>query len=374
MNSSVIIGPQAGIGTNFQNTLTQISYSGASGSFIVGEEIEGSLSGFTAVVVADNGTLLDIDNLYSYFIPGETITGFDSGATAIVGPVVQGSQNILIGANTNSNGHINSIALGAGATNSKTNQMVIGSVDYPIDEIVVQQSGGAACIIDLTGLGCTSDERLKTNITDLSSSILDTLTQVRTVTYNWKANPEGNRMIGFLAQDLEQYFPELVSTNETGQKSVNYANMTPILVEAIRELNLKFDSINQSSQVVIQQNTASFTAFIEPLTAWLGDVGNGIGDLFARRIRTEQICVTDQYGETCLDREKINSILDQDNSSDVSNEDTETHDENQEVSQDSPQDIPQEEASQNSENIPDQSPSEQQSNESLGEAVSEVTI
>lgn len=42
--------------------------------------------------------------------------------------------------------------------------------------------------------------------------------------------------IGFIAQEVEQIFPELVFTNEVdGYKGVNYAEMSAVLVEAIKE-------------------------------------------------------------------------------------------------------------------------------------------
>ena len=43
------------------------------------------------------------------------------------------------------------------------------------------------------------------------------------------------RHIGFVAQELEREFPELVSTDEKGDKAVDYGKMTAVLVEAIKE-------------------------------------------------------------------------------------------------------------------------------------------
>ena len=45
--------------------------------------------------------------------------------------------------------------------------------------------------------------------------------------------------IGFIAQELEEIYPELVYTSEiNGIKSVSYSNITPILVEAVKELKI----------------------------------------------------------------------------------------------------------------------------------------
>ncbi len=34
---------------------------------------------------------------------------------------------------------------------------------------------------------------------------------LQTVTYNWKTDPNGDPMVGFIAQNLEDYFPQLVT-------------------------------------------------------------------------------------------------------------------------------------------------------------------
>ncbi len=257
-------------------------------------------------IVRDYGLYMEVQDLRpNFFTVGETITGDESGATAIVTGFNNGTASIVIGAGAKTGGYQNSIALGSYAENTSNNQFMIGSTEFPIDEIRVVQTGGTQCIIDTSGLGCTSDERLKTNIADLNSNVLDQLTQVRTVTYNWKSNPEGGKMIGFIAQDLEQYFPQLVNTNEQGQKTVNYANMTPVLTEAIRELNLKFENINT---IATAQGLSK-----SGLIAWFANVANGIGDFFARVVHADRLCVKKSDGtERCITGDDIDTILNAD--------------------------------------------------------------
>ena len=61
--------------------------------------------------------------------------------------------------------------------------------------------------------------------------------QLRGVTFTWKSNPEYGNRIGFIAQELEQVLPELVFTNDVdGYKGINYAEVTAVLVEAIKYL------------------------------------------------------------------------------------------------------------------------------------------
>ena len=58
-----------------------------------------------------------------------------------------------------------------------------------------------------------------------------------------KSRP-GVRKIGLIAQEVEQVLPEVVSTNEEdGIKSVAYANVVGLLVEAIKELKDEVDHL-----------------------------------------------------------------------------------------------------------------------------------
>ena len=70
---------------------------------------------------------------------------------------------------------------------------------------------------------------------------LDKILQLKSVSYDWKKNVEGfkftnqSRQIGFIAQELENVIPEIVSTDSKGFKSVDYSKLTVVLAEAIKE-------------------------------------------------------------------------------------------------------------------------------------------
>jgi hypothetical protein len=163
--------------------------------------------------------------------------------------------SILVGKDTSTGGFSNSIAIGGSATNTASNQFMIGSVTRPIDTTRWNGSSSTQCTLTTgTGIACTSDERLKTDITNLSSDTLDKLIKVKTVNFKWLEGNNTTNNIGFLAQDLENYFPELVATDSLGFKSVYYASMTPILTEAIRELDLKVKEINSQISSITMSN------------------------------------------------------------------------------------------------------------------------
>jgi hypothetical protein len=82
-----------------------------------------------------------------------------------------------------------------------------------------------------------SDERQKEDIKDLDAT--ERLMQLRPVDYLWKhqaASEEPDRRnLGFIAQEVQQVFPELVSTSPDGMLGVEYTGLISPLVKALQE-------------------------------------------------------------------------------------------------------------------------------------------
>ena len=93
----------------------------------------------------------------------------------------------------------------------------------------------------------TSDRRLKKNIQNLNSPLEKTI-KMRGVSYQWKDENKSQRnQIGVIAQEVEAVYPEFVITNENGMKAVNYAQMTAVLIEAMKELNAKVNRLESEN-------------------------------------------------------------------------------------------------------------------------------
>lgn len=124
-----------------------------------------------------------------------------------------------------------------------------------------------------------SDQRLKKNIVTLSGS-LDKILKMRGVSYNFdKTNyPDVNldtesTQIGFIAQEVEQIFPEMVregnlyASSPRGQdvksmsdeknvytvKTVGYSTLIPVLVEAIKDQQKIIESLESRIAALEQQ-------------------------------------------------------------------------------------------------------------------------
>lgn len=68
-----------------------------------------------------------------------------------------------------------------------------------------------------------------------------------------KYDPSQKTYFGFLAQDVEAIFPDIVDTDENGKKFVSYTQFIPILVEALNEQQDIIDNQNQDIGLMKQQ-------------------------------------------------------------------------------------------------------------------------
>jgi hypothetical protein len=148
--------------------------------------------------------------------------------------------------------------VGIGTTAPKSKLDVVGTVSgsaltvstlQNCDTIDTNASGVTAC-----GTDNTSDERLKTNINALADGALAFLTNVRTVTYDWNEQmlalhpnaADDGTQVGFIAQDFENLYPELVRKDSDGYLGINYSHVAPLIVQGLKELNAKVDTLSSS--------------------------------------------------------------------------------------------------------------------------------
>lgn len=103
--------------------------------------------------------------------------------------------------------------------------------------------------INAAAFNQTSDARLKKNVTTLTSG-LSMVNRLRGVRYNWKDESKPQAKIGFIAQEVEEILPELVVTKEDGFKAVNYAEMTAVLVEAVKELSTQVEALKAENSTL----------------------------------------------------------------------------------------------------------------------------
>ena len=247
---------------------------------------------------------------------------------------VNGSNNVFIGAQAGGasptvSNLSNAIAIGYQAQVAQSNSFILGGTganqvsvgigttapSYLLDVGNNSISGAVAqftnsngsCTINPTGgsVSCSSDSRLKKNVVNLDSSdVLAKVLEVQGVTYNWNGEQDTDpKHIGFIAQNLETIFPEFVSTDAKGMKSVAYGSLTPVLVEAIKALDVKIQPLND---LLSDNNT-----FANTLRTFLASAMNGVTDIFAQHVHTDELCV----GTTCVTQDQFLHMVQNSNAS-----------------------------------------------------------
>ena len=119
--------------------------------------------------------------------------------------------------------------------------------------------------LDCVSFLWTSDARLKTNIRDVNSGALQKIKDLRPIQFQWQQvediiqedsatikvphfseDIDFNRShYGFLAQDVQKLFPELVQENGDGYLSMSYLELIPLLVQAVQSLSTEVEDLNK---------------------------------------------------------------------------------------------------------------------------------
>ena len=98
---------------------------------------------------------------------------------------------------------------------------------------------------DIIAFSTSSDKNLKDNISPIKQA-LDKVKSISGNTFTWNdIHPDYNGDdVGVIAQELESLgLPGIVKNKESGYKSVQYHKIIPILIEAIKELSVKVESL-----------------------------------------------------------------------------------------------------------------------------------
>ena len=167
-----------------------------------------------------------------------------------------GSSNVLIGygCDPSSNASSNEVVVGYNLTGKGAN---IGFFGGNIG--VYNQANNSTW-------STTSDERIKTNVTDYTLG-LDTLGQINVKTYNYRSDsdiaetypeladsdglvhenlPQDKTVVGLIAQELETVLPNSVTTRDNGFKSMDKDELFWVMLNSIKELKARVEALENN--------------------------------------------------------------------------------------------------------------------------------
>jgi len=172
----------------------------------------------------------------------------------------------------------NAGALGYQAKVSQSNSLALGGtganavkvgIGFAAPSFTLDVNGAIRCV---GAVNTTSDARLKQHVRPLAGALAG-VQRLRGVRYTFRRadfpalNLPAGEQVGLLAQEMEKVYPELVSTDEQGFKAVNYAQLAPVLIEAIKGLAADNDALRQQQQQDRAAAEAQATGFAQRLRA-----------------------------------------------------------------------------------------------------------
>jgi hypothetical protein len=262
-----------GVDATNLNTASKVVARDASGNFVAGT-ITAALTGnaSTATTLQTARTIGGVSfngaaniNLPGVNTAGTQATSGNAGSATVLqtartigGVSFNGSANInLPGVNTGGNQNTSGTsAISTAAT--VTTSSAASAFKVPFANTTASTTGNYGLLQDSTAtftynpstnvleagtFNTTSDISLKENICTFENA-MDVVAGLRGVRFTWKKN--GIKTVGLIAQEVEKVLPELIGTNaDTGLKSVSYANMVAVLIEAVKELKAEIEELKK---------------------------------------------------------------------------------------------------------------------------------
>ena len=149
-----------------------------------------------------------------------------------------GDASIIVGDDTSTDANTFFLLLSPNVTSGS-----LSTVNTSSTQLFFNANTGVLTATDFDSL---SDESLKINVNVISNA-LNTVRQIEGVDFQWAAS--GKKSSGFVAQQLETAIPHLVTTNETGMKTVNYNGVIAYLVQTVKELDARVKELESKNGI-----------------------------------------------------------------------------------------------------------------------------
>jgi hypothetical protein len=241
-NKNIVIGVQA---LEFMN--------GGSNNIAIGYLVgSGSQSGNNNIIIGGNiinlpdfigSNQLDIGNL----IYGVNLDGTDNTiSTGNIGIAVKNPlEKLHVNGNIFANGYIK--------MEHSSNNNWITYIDNQDDYNFSFNGVLKAYINDSDGsYNIVSDRKLKHNIQVMDANIIDKVMQLKPVTYTYKKDASNKPQNGFIAQEVQQLFPELVSKKTVDNEEFLTLRYDAFGVLAIKTIQKQQKEINQLKTQISQ--------------------------------------------------------------------------------------------------------------------------
>jgi hypothetical protein len=134
-------------------------------------------------------------------------------------------------------------------TNKIKKEYVFGEIkEYDLEKIEAEVLQESVYLDVFAG----SDLVFKEDCVKLNSEeVFNKLSSLNTYSFKYKTEsfPQHDfpteSQFGFMAQEIETIFPDLVKKDEAGNRFVNYTQVIPLMTETIKHLSCRIDSLEK---------------------------------------------------------------------------------------------------------------------------------
>ncbi len=151
---------------------------------------------------------------------------------------------------------------------TNSNHWDVGT-DVGDDLDFIYNGSAKAYITEINGSLITgSDLRLKKDI-QLLGPVLPAIMQLQPKIYHYKDNKDNAPLsYGFIAQEAEQLFPDLVFTKgDDGMKAIAYQEFTVIAIKAIQEQQKQIEQLKEQNKLLIEEQQKTMQRLEERIKA-----------------------------------------------------------------------------------------------------------
>jgi|GEM_PF-2187335 len=254
-----------------------------------------------------SGTLVSLLQRTSNFSGTGLAMDFSTSTSGFTGNFIKltsgGTDRFVITANG---------SVGIGTTTPSAQLTTTGTVRFA-------NFGAGTLQTDANGnLLISSDMNLKDKVGDFNRGLEDIL-KIEPILYQWKVSTgfdTETTYAGFSAQNIQDAITEAVGYNADGTLTLTDRPILAASINAIKELNLKLEDLATTTDWAHLDEDSFTNKFFHNLISWFADKANGIGDFFAGRIITNEICIGDESNRTCLDKSQLDELLQEKSHSD----------------------------------------------------------
>ena len=231
--------------------------------------LNGTIASFTLNQPSSSAVTITNTNTSSYL----SRASFKANQGTIQGILEAGNSTVYIG--STSNHSVTLISYGASVMGFTSAQATVGvpttfqgAVSITNSTASTSKTTGALTVTGGVGVSgalnvggdvvayASSDRRLKDNIQNIKNPI-QKVQKLNGVTWDWNSNADELQQslpnVGVIAQEVEEVLPQLVHDRENGFKAVDYARLTGLLIEAVKEQQTQIQELKELLNQFIKQ-------------------------------------------------------------------------------------------------------------------------